>query len=92
MNPQEKLLADQARSLKAVMNIGKNGMTQGSLQLLDRELDQRGLVKVKLLRSHLEASGKGRKEVAEELAMFAHARLVQVVGNVVVLYRPMKRA
>jgi len=90
MNPRDRTLKDKAKALKAVMVIGKNGITQGSITLLDRELEQKGLVKVKLLANYLRASGRDRKEVAQELAALGCARLISLVGNVVVLYREKK--
>ncbi len=78
-------LRDEAKRLRPVMAIGKQGITQGSVQLLGRELEQKGLVKVKLLRSHL--AERDRHAAAAELAALGQATLVQVVGNVVVLYK-----
>ena len=71
------------------MSVGKNGITAGTIIQLDKELERRGLVKVKLLRAFL-GETVDRKEAAAELAMKGRAKLVQVVGNVVVLHRPKK--
>jgi RNA-binding protein len=92
--PTPKELKNQARTLKHVMAIGKNGITEGNVKLLQRELEQKGLVKVKLLRGFLgEGEAKlDRKEAGARLAKLGQGQLVQVVGNVVVLYRPMQRA
>ena len=87
MNPSDKRLADEARSLKAVMNVGKNGLTAGAVALLRRELDQKRLIKVKILKGYLDASGKDRKEAAAEIASLGQARLVQLVGYAAVLYK-----
>lgn len=78
-----RALRREAQSLAPVMSIGKNGITAGSVTLLQRELDQKRLVKVKLLKAFVD--GNDRKEAAQRLASFSGALLVQVVGNVVVL-------
>ena len=83
----ERALRNQARNLIPVMAIGKNGITQGSVQQLEKELDVRGLVKVRLLKGYLEGHTIERKEGAAELAKLARATLVQIVGNIAVLYR-----
>ena len=90
MTPRDKELVDKARYLSHVMAIGKNGVTEGSIKLLHRELEQKHLVKVKLLNNYLHASGRNRHDVAEEVARLSGGRLVQLVGNVVVLYKPGK--
>jgi RNA-binding protein len=83
----DKELADKARHLRHVMAIGKGGVTEGGITLLRRELEQKRLVKVKLLANYLRASGRSRHDVAEELARLSGARLIQLVGNVVVLHK-----
>jgi RNA-binding protein len=87
MTPRDKELVEKARYLRHVMAIGKSGVTEGSVNLLRRELEQKRLVKVKLLSNYLRASGRSRHDVAEELARLSGGRLVQVVGNVVVLHK-----
>ncbi len=89
MKASDKLLRDRARNIPHVMNVGKNGITAGTIKQLDKELDRTELVKVRFLRAALGEDGD-RKALAADLAMKARARLVQVVGNVVVLHRPKK--
>ncbi|RME30952.1 YhbY family RNA-binding protein, partial [Candidatus Woesearchaeota archaeon] len=79
----------RARTLQPIMSVGKNGITQGTVQLLDRELEQKQLVKVKLLRAFTQ--DHNRKEAAAELARFTKSRVVLAVGNTIVFYRPRRQ-
>lgn len=78
-------LKKQAKALQPIMSIGKNGLTQGTVELLDRELEQKQLVKVKLLRAYLHEHD--RTEAAEELARFTQSRAILTVGNTITFYR-----
>jgi len=89
MEKHEKRLRSEAKFLTPILQIGKNGLTEGSIGLLDRELDQKHLIKVKLLKAALpeSASKADRRKMAAEMAERTHAKIVEQVGNVVVLYR-----
>lgn len=84
---KDSLIA-QAHVLKPIMQIGKAGITQGVIDQLDHELEERSLVKVKLLKTSLLAD---KKVLAQELATKTGSELVQVVGYVVVLFREKKK-
>lgn len=84
MDTQLKRLRQEAQALKAVMSIGKNGITEGTITLLQRELEQKSLVKVKLLKGFI---GRDQKEVAEELARFTKAKVIQMIGHTIILYK-----
>jgi RNA-binding protein len=86
---EKSQLRAKAKRLEPVMNIGKNGLTPGTIDLLDRELSQRELVKIRLNKGALPAeTAKGvRRELGHELCRLTHATLVEQVGNVVVLFR-----
>ncbi len=89
MDDRTRSLRAQAHALEPVMQVGKNGVTQGTLELLDRELRQRRLVKVKLLKGALgdDAGKAGRKGLAQQLADATRSKLIDQVGSMVVLYR-----
>ena len=53
MEKREKNLRSEAKLLTPVLQIGKNGLTQGSIDLIDRELTQRQLIKIKMLKHAL---------------------------------------
>jgi RNA-binding protein len=89
MEKQIKELRSQGKALEPIMNIGKNGVTQGTIDLIDRELEQRQLIKIKLNKTAIEDGGKTeRKALAQEICDKTGAKLVELVGNSLVLYRP----
>lgn len=66
------------------MQIGHDGLTDAVVDAIDTAIAQHELIKVRI--------GQGfegeRKELAREIAKRASADLTQVIGRVVVLYRP----
>ena len=81
-------LIAKAHALKPVMQIGKNGITQGVIDQLEHELDERELVKIKFLKSGLTDD---KKVLAQELATKTQAKVVQVIGHTIILFRQKKK-
>ncbi len=81
----QKALRQKARTLQPIMSVGKNGLSPGLVALLDRELEQKSLVKVKFLRAFLHEHD--RRDAAAELARLTHSSLVLAVGNTAVFFR-----
>ncbi len=81
---QRKFLRSAARTRRADVIVGKAGLDPGVLAHIRRQLDQRELVKVRLL----ESASTDRAAAAEQIAADADAALVDRVGRIVVLYRP----
>lgn len=84
-----KNLRNTARKLEPVMWVGKSGLTQSVIEETKKQLRKRGLVKVKLLKSALETGN--RKELSKELAEKTDSVLVDQVGFVAVLYKPIRK-
>ena len=78
-------LKKKAKHLEPVVRLGKNGLTEGALEQLDKVLKKQGLIKVKLLRSFVDQND--RKEVAKELALKLKAELIDQIGFVIVLHK-----
>jgi RNA-binding protein len=85
-SPQRQYLKSLARRLETQINVGKGGVSAGLVKHIDSLLEARELVKIRLL----EAGPADRHATAEELAKAARAALADVVGRVIVLYRPSK--
>ena len=86
MKKEIKLLRSQARKLEPVARIGKNGLTEGAIKEIDKILEKRNLIKIKLLMpSYI---GRDKKGIVKELVMKTRSQLVDSVGSVVVIYRP----
>ncbi len=76
-------LRNKAKNLQVSVRIGKYGINQATVNEINRQLKNKKLIKIKLLKNaNLEA-----KEAAEELAMKTNSRLVDRVGRVIVLYK-----
>lgn len=80
-----KELKAKSKQLKPILSIGKNGLGQGTLDLIDRELEQKELIKIKFLKTAIEDMDK--KSFANKIAELTKSELVDQVGNVIVLYR-----
>lgn len=76
-------LRNAAADLQPLLRIGKNGVTDAIVQEVRRQVENRGLIKIKLLKV-LTAEGD-RRRIAEDLAARTDALLVHVVGSMVTL-------
>jgi RNA-binding protein len=75
-------LKSQAHDLDPVSHIGKYGITPESLANIDKALTDHQLIKVKFLDFK-----DRRRELSEEIAGATSAALIDVIGNVAILYR-----
>ena len=82
---RKKELAQEAKRLQPLLNVGKSGLSEGFVQELDLLLKKKGLVKVKFLRSFVDSNQV--KEAAASLGTELNAELIDFVGNVAVFYR-----
>ena len=81
---QRAELRGQANSLEPIFQVGKNGLTPAFLEQLEGAIALRELMKIKILR---ESSPVDARTAADEIAAYIHADVVQVIGNIIVLYR-----
>ncbi len=82
-----KRLKELVQQGPADVIIGKNGLSEGVLREIDRRLKEKGVVKVKALRTAIIATGLDRRELARRVAEAVGARLLDVRGRTFVLYR-----
>lgn len=82
---RKRALATKAKDLPAILQVGKNGLSDAFVAELRLLLEKKGLVKVRFLRSFVESSKAA--EAAGVLAASAKAEIVGVVGNTAVFYR-----
>lgn len=80
---QKKHLRGLGHALDPIVQVGKEGITEGLLKALSRALLDHELVKVRI---GTEAP-EDRKEAGSALAVGTSASLVQVIGRVVLLYK-----
>lgn len=77
-------LRAKANPLEAIIQIGKEGISDNLVKQIDDTLDARELIKIRV---HLETSPLTPKDAANELAARLSAEVIQVIGGIIVLYR-----
>jgi len=82
-NKQIKQLKGLANTENAVYQIGKNGIGDGTIEMLDKALTARELVKISVLRT----CDTSLRELALDLAVSLKAEIVQILGHTIVLFR-----
>lgn len=80
---QRRYLRGLAHSQKAIVQVGKDGITDEVTRALDQALLDHELVKVRLGQNAL----LDRNQAAAELAERSGSEVAQVLGSTVVLYR-----
>lgn len=78
-------LRAKANTLDAIIQIGKEGISDNLIAQIDDTLDVRELIKVRV---HLETAPQPPKELAQALGEALGADVIQVIGGIIVLYRP----
>ena len=77
-----KLRGKQKRYLR--FQVGKGGLNDAMITQIDEALEKRELIKITLLQNTDEVA----EEVAEELTAAIHCDVVQIIGRVLVLFKP----
>ncbi|MEO1772820.1 MULTISPECIES: ribosome assembly RNA-binding protein YhbY [Enterococcus] len=81
---QKRYLRSEAHHLQPIFQIGKNGVNPAMLTQINEALEKRELIKVNLLQNTDEVA----EEVAHTLEQEVHCEIVQIIGRVLVLYKP----
>ncbi len=79
---ERNILRKAAHSLKPVVMIGKNGVTQEIKKALDAALTDHELLKVKYIDFK-----DDRRALTASLAESVNAVVISVIGNIAILYR-----
>lgn len=82
--PQKHHLKRLGHALKPVVLMGSAGLTPAVMNEIELTLDHHELIKVKLVAEDREQ----RRTLAAEIAESTGAALVQLIGNIALLYRP----
>lgn len=83
---QKRFLRSKAHHLKAIFQVGKDGVNGNMINQLNDVLEKRELIKVRVLKNCL----LDKETIAEQLAEGTGAEVVQMIGSHIVLYKESK--
>ena len=83
---QRAYLKGLAMSMTPILQIGKSSLTPEVTQSAAEALEARELIKIHILKNCADDG----KELAAMLAERTHSQVVQVIGKMIVLYKPAK--
>jgi len=78
-------LKTTAHTLSPITNIGKSGFSDTVFAEIDKHLDKRELIKIKVLKAVLETMSK--EEVVKSLETRLQCAVIAYTGNILILYR-----
>ena len=79
---QRSYLRSQAHHLEPVVLIGKHGITDGTIESIDRVLEARELIKIKFREFKDE-----KLSMSEKITDLTNAQIVGVIGHTVIIFR-----
>jgi len=83
-NNQKKHLRSLAHDLRPIVMVGQHGLSDAVLAELESTMTKHELLKIKV-----RASDRDEKQkIVDKILIFSKAALVQVIGSVLVIYRP----
>lgn len=80
---QKRYLRSKAHHLNPIFQVGKGGVNENMVKQIREALEARELIKISVLQN----CEYERDEVAESLSSGADADVVQIIGNIIVLYK-----
>jgi len=83
-NNQKKFLRSMGHTLKPVVMIGQHGLTESVLAELESTMEKHELLKIKVRAQDRDE----KQQMIDQIVKVSRSRLVQVIGNIVVIYRP----
>ncbi|GIN85410.1 putative RNA-binding protein YqeI [Heyndrickxia sporothermodurans] len=80
---QKRFLRSKAHHLNPIFQVGKGGVNDNMVKQISEALEARELIKVSILQN----CDDDRDSVAQLLANGSGADIVQIIGNIIVLYK-----
>lgn len=81
-NNQKKFLRKLAHSISPVVMIGQNGLSDGVVDELVISMEKHEILKLKV-----RVEKEDKQQIIDKVLAITNAQLIQVVGNVIVIYR-----
>lgn len=88
MNEKIKILKIKAKEVSPTLRIGKNGINEGVLNEIKKQLKVKQLIKIKFLKSFFNENEL--KEVFTDIAKETESEIVDMIGHMLVLYKERK--
>ncbi|MBW2609676.1 MAG: ribosome assembly RNA-binding protein YhbY [Deltaproteobacteria bacterium] len=79
---QEKFLRGKAHHLDPVVMVGKNGVTESLIKMVNDALNSHELIKVRFVEFK-----DRKKELSRELTKNSKSEIVGMIGHIAILYR-----
>ena len=79
---ERSFLRSQAHHLEPIAIIGKNGITDGAIDMINKALEARELIKIKFREYKAE-----KQSLAHQIANLTDSNLVGIIGHMVILFR-----
>lgn len=83
---QRSYLKGLAMKMEPILQIGKSSLTPELTEAVREALEARELIKIHILKNCFDDG----RELASTLAERTHSEVVQVIGRMIVLYKPAK--
>ncbi|MCQ6273606.1 ribosome assembly RNA-binding protein YhbY [Bacillus sp. V3B] len=83
---QKRLLRSKAHHLNPIFQVGKGGVNENMIKQISEALEVRELLKISVLQN----CDEDKDQVAKDISKGAGAELVQIIGNIIVLYKESK--
>ena len=79
---QRSFLCSQAHHLEPVVLIGKNGVSVGTIESVNKALEARELIKIKF-----RVFKDNKQSISDEIAASTNCHVVGMIGHTVILFR-----
>ena len=79
---QRSFLCSQAHHLEPIVLIGKNGVSVGTIESVNKALEARELIKIKF-----RVFKDNKQSISDEIATSANCQVVGMIGHTVILFR-----
>ena len=83
-NNQKKHLRKLAHNLRPIVMVGHQGLSDAVLDELESTMTKHELLKIKVRANNREE----KQKIVDEIINFSRAALVQIIGGVLLIYRP----
>lgn len=83
---EKRYLRKKAHSLKAIFQVGKDGIHENLLIQLNDALEKRELIKITVLQNCLE----DKESIADQIIEGTAGSLVQIIGSQIIVYKESK--